>query len=322
MAYLYTVTISKQIFHGDFVDWYGGEHYETIDLGTYLSASSACAKVLEYAINNNLFKSSSECPIQEFLNFYHTSRYNISSDTTYDDILTKPVKYDNKLRSSPRIILRKKQLQYYHKLDTLTRLHELMALDAYPTRDFDGWKSDKMWTFTIGDDTDDEFPTSFYIDNNKDKELISEFENCYTRELDEPIALYACSIQLIGKGDKQVSNLSKIAKDFESACVKIGKLLQDYRLITFPDNKKSITCKKDGIAYTRTTFDSLIEKHCTSEENIAAIYEKFRYKFTDILRPGYVLIGWTIEKLDVYQGIYFPSINDSSRYTRLDPRYG
>ena len=139
----------------------------------------------------------------------------------------------------------------------------------------------------------------------------------------KPIALYVCSIQLIGKGDKHVStNIGKIAKDIESACVKIGKLLQDYRLITFPDNKKSITCKKDGIAYTRTTFDSLIEKHCTSEENIAAIYEKFRYKFTDILRPGYVLIGWTIEKLDVYQGIYLPSTNeDPTRYTRLDPRY-
>ena len=183
MAYLYTVTISKQIFHGDFVDWYGGEHFETIDLGTYLSASSACAKVLEYAINNNLFKSSSECPIQEFVNFhYHTSHYNISDK--YDDIFTKPIpKYDKSL-SSTKTKYQQKQLQYYHRLDTLTRLHELRARDAYPTRDFDGWKSDKMWTFTIGDDTG-EFPISYYIDNNEDKELISEFENCYTRELDE-----------------------------------------------------------------------------------------------------------------------------------------
>lgn len=127
-----------------------------------------------------------------------------------------------------------------------------------------------MWTFTIGNDND----PCYYIDYNEDKELVSELEYCYAKPLDESITLYACHLQFICKGDKHVStNIGKIAKDIESACVKIGKLLQDYRLITFPDNKKSITCKKDGIAYTRTTFDSLIEKHCTSEENIAAIYE-------------------------------------------------
>ena len=98
---------------------------------------------------------------------------------------------------------------------------------------------------------------------------------------------------------------TKYTKNIQDAYVKLGLLMAPggYSIITFPEDKKSITCKKDGKVYTNNTFTDLIKAHCTSEENLKAFCMKFMNKLPE---KGLKLIKWHVKLLKVHRGMYPP----------------
>lgn len=142
MVTLFKVVVTKQLFHADFIDWYSKPCKETIDLGVFVCEKNACAAVIDYACANKLFKPSKVMKYE----IIDTQFPKLTGRRTNAKIYDKTFASDtyklgdfNRSSSQDRFI----------NEDSLRKLYELVAVDAFPIREHDRWDRSKNWDFQI-----------------------------------------------------------------------------------------------------------------------------------------------------------------------------